>query len=160
MFKRRRPADPPPRDTGLPDPSVVRVIRRPVLERLRNHGAASVRELLEARIEFWDVPLDRDEIELSLDSARRQMLVGPLADSRRPDGSSSPDVEWALTPAGEGELTGPGSVASRLASRLGAGVRTLVPLVAAFGVAGVVHGLDMDCLGRSAATTRGDRALA
>jgi hypothetical protein len=139
MSKRDKPSHTLP-TAGPPEPQVVKALSRPVLERLRAGGAASVTELLQARIRFWDVPLDRDEIELSLDLARRLELITAWREAPRPDGRPASALEWALTPTGRTEMTSLGPLLSRLGSWVGAGVRTLTPLVAALGLAGALHG--------------------
>jgi hypothetical protein len=100
-----------------------RHFRHRVLRHLAVRGALSVDELVKDPPTVLSMPLDRQELEAVLDSARRRRLVEPLGHPRRPNGDEAPD-EWAVTDAGRRAVR-------RLGPALSGTLKTWVSIAAA-----------------------------
>ena len=125
-------------------PDVLKAMRRPILEVLLGRGAMSVPELAEMEIPLYlwtRAPLSRGEIEVLVESARRQGLVVALGDAQRPDGSLITEPEWTLTERGRSEVSGLTSWLASLSSRAITIVRTVASLTAVFGIGAAARGL-------------------
>ena len=92
------------RPTGpcLDDARARGVFHAALIAHLDEYGAASVSEMRSKRFECFGVPLEEDEIQVLVESARRHGLVAPLAHDRTASGSAILELEWSPTERGRG----------------------------------------------------------
>ena len=128
---------------GSLSPNVAKAMRRPVLQELSARGAMSISELVATPIKFLNTSFERDEIEVLLDSARRNQLIVQLEDKTRPDGSSIEEPEWSLTDRGRNAASGFGAWAAGLGGKARNVIAGVISLGSAAGVGKLLAGLDI-----------------